>query len=390
MVHCSNCHVENVHASCGNTPKLCYTCCIKPGVATCVFHYNSMPILERQARADTLAAAVAAGALPAGSPPPSAHAASASVPVIAHNGGPAPASDQHSAALPVVPDSSLATLTLLLTALTTRLSAIEGRLPAISPASVAAPSPASSLPLPISPPAALSPPASVHRQAVLDPSLSAVALTNLYNSLEVDSDDDDGAQERKTDVSTQLTHSTLTLDNVFPPSLAAAPIGSAEDGQQQLARLLSAFHKTSSTVKYATLADLSEAINDWYTAASKAKWPHDRLKSIYDYRSFVIDDIGRQSSLTHAVKYHTLFAKAVQNGEHSLFTPRGFFDPLSYIKVFPHSTTSTPTSASKGDKKPPKDKKKGGATGKDKTFAAGSCTNHPLSTTHDTSMCNKK
>jgi hypothetical protein len=184
---------------------------------------------------------------------------------------------------------------------------------------------------------------------------------------------------------------TLPIANVFPPSLATAPIGSAEDGQQQLASLLSAFHKTSSAVKYATLADLSEAINDWYTAASKAKWPNDRLKSIYDYRSFVIDDIGRQSSLTHAVKYHTLFAKAVQNGEHSLFAPRGFFDPLSYIKVFPHGSTSTSTSSSsKGDKKSPKDKKKGGATGKDTTFAAGSCANHPLSTTHDTSMCKKK
>jgi hypothetical protein len=225
----------------------------------------------------------------------------------------------------------------------------------------------------------------------LHPSLSGVALTNLYNSLEVDSDDGDVTQERRTDVSTQLAHPALTLANVFPPSLATAPIGSAEDGQQQLATLLSAFHKTSSAVKYATLADLSEAINDWYTAASKAKWPNDRLKSIYDYRSFVIDDIGRQSSLTHAVKYHTLFAKAVQNGEHSLFAPRGFFDPLSYIKVFPHGSTSTSTSSSsKGDKKSPKDKRKGGATGKDTTFAAGSCANHPLSTTHDTSMCKKK
>jgi hypothetical protein len=389
MVHCSTCTVENASISCGNAPRLCYACCIKPGVATCPFHYNILPVIARQARADALA-----GVAEGGQPPPAAPALDDLASSAALHGGPPPALDAQPPPPAQSTEASLVALTALLTTISMRLASLEAdRQSVASPANVPPSLLPATAPVPTLPSVATSttvPPP--HRQAVLNPSLSANALTNLYDNLEIDSDDDDTTRERKTDVSTQLTHSTLTLANVFPPSLASAPVGSAEDGQQQLARLLSAFHKTGSTVKYATLAELSEALNDWYTAASKAKWPHDRLKAIYDYRSFVIDDIGRQSSLAHAVKYHTLFAKAVQSGEHSLFAPRGFFDPLSYIKVFPHGTTSTSTSsASQGDKKPPRDKKKkGSATGTDKTFTAGSCANHPLSTTHNTSMCKKK
>jgi hypothetical protein len=394
MVLCGDCHVENAYAQCGNTPRLCYACCIKPGVATCIPHYHSLPIQEQQSRLNAAAAlAAATAALAAGGQPPPLPAVVSTAPPADPNGGPPPGPDVQPAPQAQVPsiEASLAALTILVTTLATRLSAFEAHRQLAAAAVNVVPSlPLIPAPMPTLPAvSATIPPA--HRQTVLNPSLSAAALTNLYNNLEVDSDDDDATQERKTDVSTQLTHSTLALNTVFPPSLATAPIGSAEDGQQQLARLLSAFHKTSSTVKYATLAELGEAIDDWYRAASKANWPQKKLTSIYNYRGFVIDTIGRQASLAHAVKYHTLFANAVQAGEHDLFALNGHFNVLPYITVFPSGgSASTTTAASKGDKKSAKDKKKGGAAGKDKTFAAGSCTNHPLSTTHDTSMCKKK
>jgi hypothetical protein len=87
-----------------------------------------------------------------------------------------------------------------------------------------------------------------------------------------------------------------------------------------------------------------------------------------------------------------LFAKAVQALDHDLFAPRGYFDAISYVSVFPNSDTkSTSTSASADGKKGKKGKKATGAAPaeKAKVFPAGSCVNHLTSTSHDTSMCNK-
>jgi hypothetical protein len=220
-------------------------------------------------------------------------------------------------------------------------------------------------------------------------------LNNLFDALEVDSDD--GKDPGRAEVSRQSTQpaSALALasTSIFPPSLAPPPLGSGEDGTQQLARLLSSFQK--STVKYQTLTELAEAIDDWYAAASKANWPSDKLQCIYEYRHFVIDTIGRTSSLANAVQYHTLFAKAVQAGHHQLFQPRGFFDAVSYITVFPSSSnTSTASASSPGEEKKGKKTKKAkdSATtpgAKAKVFPAGSCVNHLTSTSHDTSMCIK-
>jgi hypothetical protein len=246
-------------------------------------------------------------------------------------------------------------------------------------------------PLPPPVPAA----AAVHRQRVLGVS-SPAALSNLFDALDVDSDDDDGKDPGRAEVSILPTQPATTValtpaSTIFPPSLAPPPLGSLEDGTQQLARLLSSFQKT--TVKYQTLAELAEAIDDWYAAASKAHWSPAKLKAIYQYRHFVIDTIGRQSTLAHAVKYHTLFAKAVQAHDHDLFAPRGYFDAVSYISVFPNSDTkATSTSASTDGKKGKKGKKATAAAApveKAKVFPAGSCVNHLTSTSHDTSMCIK-
>ena len=257
--------------------------------------------------------------------------------------------------------------------------------PVVQPALPAAPS----LPPPIAAPG------SIHRQRALGVS-STAALNNLFDALEVDSDDDDAKDPGRAEVSIQRTQPAATLalsssNSIFPPSLAPPTLGTGEDGAQQLARLLSSFQKT--TVKYQTLAELAEAIDDWFSAASKAQWSADKLQFIHDYRNFVIDTIGRSSSLTDAVKYHTLFAKAVQAGHHNMFAPRGFFDAVSYVTVFPKSSSASSTSASSSgnDKKGKKGKKaKDTATAPGanaKVFPAGSCVIHPTSMSHDTSMC---
>jgi hypothetical protein len=392
MVKCLLCNVENRDGRCGHDEKYCYRCCTGDNaehhdVLTCHFHFSLLPAPLQDARLLTgnvqpdvvdfhaerlryqenarLAVAAAAVHLPPGGAnreqPPS------SVPSSPHPVPPHPPQPPAAADVTVV----LASLTAALAAVTARLDRIDTGHASTAPASIEAPPPR-------------------HRQAVLQPSSSPAALANLFSALDV-SDDDDDEQEHKTEVSTQRIVPIPTFTSIFPATLATLPAGSPEDSQQQLARLLATFNKASSATKYATLAELAEAIDDWYSAASKAKWSQQRLKSIYNYRNYVIDTIGRQASLAHAIRYHTVFSKAVQAGEHDFFGPTGHYCSLSYTTVFPQNGTSTTTAtaAATGGKKPISKAKKPADPNK-KAYAAGSCTNHPLSTTHDTSMCNKK
>jgi hypothetical protein len=408
-----------VDGGCCTTPKLCWRCCTTLAVPTCLYHFNQMGLIDRGLRLASgiisqqvrqqEAASAAAVVQQDPAPPAAASIAPPSLPPqLAQIAQPPPAAD----------------LTALLTALSTQLGSLAAvvqsqsqelaeikaaqsaaMLPALLPPPPAAllhglpplvqpPLPAAQ-PLPPPVPAA----AAVHRQRALGMS-SPAALNNLFDALEVDSDEDDGKHPDRAEVSTQRTQPqtelTLVSRTVFPPSLAPPAVGSTEDGTQQLARLLTSFNKT--TVKYAKLDDLAEAIDDWFKTARKSGWPSAQLQAIYDYRHFVIDDIGGHSSLADTIKYHTLFAKAVQAGEHDLFSPNGHFNAYVYVKVFPRTTgssslsSSSSSAAGKKGKKGKKDTAASGATTepKAKVFPVGACIHHPTSTSHDTSMCIKK
>jgi hypothetical protein len=370
-----------------------------------LYHFNQLGAIDRALRLATdivtqqvrqqAAAAAIQPAPPADAPiaPPAAH------PHPAQVAQPPPATELTAVLTSL--SAQLGSLTTIVQAQAVELAAIKAAQLAATLPALLPPPPAAllhALPPAVQPPAPAaqsSPPpmpasVPIHRQRAL--AASPAALSNLFDALEVDSDDDVKEDKEVSAHSTQpATALALTSTDIFPPSLAPPPLGSGEDGTQQLARLLSSFQKT--TVKYHTLAELAEAIDDWYAAASKAQWPPSKLKAIYQYRHFVIDTIGRQSTLAHAVKYHTLFAKAVQALDHDLFAPRGYFDAVSYVSVFPNSDAKSTSPSASADRKKGKKGKKATAGAapaeKAKVFPAGSCINHLTSTTHDTSMCNK-
>lgn len=214
-------------------------------------------------------------------------------------------------------------------------------------------------------------------------------------------EDEDAALESEVNSSRHNRHSIPSLSypspatntTLFPPSLAPTPIGSQQDSAQQITRLLLNMNK--SAVKYPTLSDLASALDEWAALAVRAKWSSEQVLAIVRYRTFVIDEIGRKSSVTQAAKYHALWSKAVEDGHIDMFAHGSQYHPLSYVTVFPSTSVDNSASSSSATKSSKKNNK-GKETDKEKdkpvkrVFPAGSCTHHPLSTSHDTSMCNKK
>lgn len=206
---------------------------------------------------------------------------------------------------------------------------------------------------------------------------------------EVDYNDTHTAQQSTT---SQMRRSTPLSSSMFPASLAPTALGAQpDDPAHQLARLLTTFNKSSS-MKYATLNDLSLAIDEWATISIKAGWSGEQIGTIFRYKTFLIDQIGRNNSVKEAAQYHSLWSKAVDAGTINLFSPGSEYHALSYIAVFPASSHTTGYTAKATHKNTISKKRKtpDAASPKKKTFAAGSCIKHPTSTSHDTSMCNKK
>lgn len=150
-----------------------------------------------------------------------------------------------------------------------------------------------------------------------------------------------------------------------------------------------------SHVKFATLADLEYSLNVYITEGVKQKrLTLVELDHLYRYRDYLIHKLGPVHGIVKVAKYHTLFTKAVVDGDHNMFTRGGQHDPESYREVFGFGiatpTSSSSTSSLTGGKGKNGDKSGKKAGNKKPTYPAGSCTNHLLSTSHTTSMCNKK
>jgi hypothetical protein len=232
-----------VDGRCCTTPKLCWRCCTTLAVPTCLYHFNQMGLIDRGLRlaSDIVsqqvrqqeAASAAAVVQQAPAPPAAASIAPPSLPPQpAQVAQPPPATD----------------LTALLTALSTQLSSLAAVVQAQSRelAEIKAAQSAAMLPALLPPPPAallhglppvvqpalpvaqpLPPPvpaaAAVHRQRVLGAS-SPAALSNLFDALDVDSDDDDGKDPGRAEVSALPTQPAttvaLTLASTIFPSLA--------------------------------------------------------------------------------------------------------------------------------------------------------------------------
>ena len=281
----------------------------------------------------------------------------------------------------------------------------------------------SSIPLPSAVPSAASPSSnanaisfpgsSPHRQAVLGASpTESAAIEEMINRVMRTATDDNGNNQH--DDVKEVRHTTQTpiipgllsspppppllqplthtRSTIFPSTLAPPPIGGIFTEQLVSAngiKLTSA--NFFDAKKFKSVEDLRRAFTDWETLAYRSCWSAHHIRCISRYRSLVVDSIAA-GSLAVALSYHLLFARAVDAQEHNMFGPDGSeYHMRSFMQASPLLSTSTKKAwnANNGRGSRKNNSSSNNNKDDDKVFAAGSCTYHPKSVTHDTSMCSK-
>jgi hypothetical protein len=235
-----------------------------------------------------------------------------------------------------------------------------------------------------------------HRRAVLDRAVPAVSSDNPYNALR-DSDSDDDAHEV-----TPQPHTPAHPTSVLPAAFRPVQAGTEQGAQQQLAAILSGLGKQGTKVKYATFAELDEALDDWATEGKKAGWTPHKVDAIRAYQRQLIHGFPQSErwSLKDVLEYHRQWCKAVDAGDIDPFAKGAALDLTIVWKVtHPPQYGATATYAGstvsrKGGK--PRDFASAASGARDNSapaaskHPAGSCTKHPYSTTHTTAECKKR
>ena len=441
MVNCT-CTVEAIDKACINTPQYCYRCCTTgPAIKTCPYHFHLMGNTAAAARLASGLVHPSITSIGAGSPSstasvgePGLHSASERQQAgsAALNEQP-PASGlsattatsrspQTSPAVTTAPSATASALAALQAQFDTAASAtgaihaalqaqleeqaralraqheeqtkmftlLMARLP---PAAATGPSLSSTA---VSPQAPLqsSATSAPHRHAVLDRAAPAVASNNAYDALR-DSDSDDDTHE----VTTQH-HTPAQPASVLPAAFRPVPSGTEQGAQQQLAAILSGLGKQATKVKYATFAELDEALDDWAAEGKKAGWTSSKVDAIRVYQRQLIDGFPQSErwSLKDVLEYHRRWCKAVDAGTIDPFAPGAALNltlvhevshPRQYGSIAASTAPARRGGRSKDSASPPADTRRGGAPAAPK-HPAGSCTNHPTSTTHTTAECKRK
>jgi hypothetical protein len=172
--------------------------------------------------------------------------------------------------------------------------------------------------------------------------------------------------------------------------------GTEQTATQQLAAIFTALSKEGGKVKYTTLEQLDEALDDWAADAVKACRTAQQVESIRAYQRLLTKQFPSSDdmSLKQILEYHRLWCKAVHGGRIDMFAPGAEMNhDVLYAATHPlrlSAQRSTPPSsrAAAGKPKAASDKaKKPTVTAK---YPAGSCTHHPTSTSHTTAECIKK
>ena len=232
-----------------------------------------------------------------------------------------------------------------------------------------------------------------HRAAVLDHSAAAAASANPYGAL-TDVDSDEEAHEV-----TPQSHTRAQPTSVLPAAFVPAPPGTEQSAQQQLAAIVNGLSKQGTKVKYSTVAELDEALDDWATASRKAHWSTAQVESIRAYQRLLINDftISQRRPLKEVLDYHRRWCKAVDDGTIDMFAAGAEMNltilfAVEHPRSYGHTQTAA-TPASKGGR-PRAPAPTSNAAGSTPPAAAkhptGSCTYHPASTTHTTAECKKK
>ena len=441
MVLCSSCRVNNIDRHCTNTPRACYQCCTShPTIHTCPPHYQQMGISDAAARlasglvhpnvvedageglprtdSNPQNGGPSSGAESQSSNDSSAqlkpnHGASGSASgASAAAGAPldsAAASASSLAALRAGMEADKAATQVQLAALQAQLTAqeastqrlmalLEARLPTL-PQTTSPPAPTSSS----APATGASHP---HRQSVLDRSAlsttSRAEVTELVNKFAAltneDSDDD-------THEVAPHTHTLRTQlpTKVLPAAFIPTPSGSEQSAQQQLAAIVHGLSKQGSKVKYANIAELSEALDDWATDSLKAGWTATQVESIRALQRLLVVrfSVSERRPLKEVLEYHRKWCKAVHAGTIDMFTPGAelnlaiLYDVSNPMQLSVGHTSTTSSHKTSGAKKAQSDAAPGtGGVTRGSPITAkhppGSCTNHPNSTTHTTAECKKK
>jgi hypothetical protein len=180
-----------------------------------------------------------------------------------------------------------------------------------------------------------------------------------------------------------------------------AVAGSVQDNTQLLTSLITTFHKT--TVKYSSLKALDEGLEEWWVKASKSgTWTGPQLMSVANYRTFLVLQLGPHRPFSKILDYHRFFTAAVNDGEHDMFQTGGHYVPHLFFKaglLESHKSSSSSYPPRAGGKPSARSNEAGAAAGAAANTSsrnrhpdsgkhpAGSCTNHPTSTTHTTAEC---
>jgi len=283
-----------------------------------------------------------------------------------------------------------------LTSLQAQLEAISTALAKLLPPATRPTTPPPVAPLasfPASTPPSVAPPA-CHRQ-VLAPSAVAASPVNPFHALaEGDSDDDEHEEPLH-------SHTRSHLTAVLPAAFAPTPSGTEKSAQQQLSAIVSGLSKQGAKVKYANVAQLNEALDDWAADSLRAGWCAARVESIRAYQRQLVYKFSasERRPLKEVLDYHRKWCKAVHNGTINMFAPGAELNlHILYDVSNPQQFGATGTSASSTPRagKPrspasaaaPKGTARGSpAAGK---HPAVSCTDHPTSTSHTTTECLKK
>ena len=177
-----------------------------------------------------------------------------------------------------------------------------------------------------------------------------------------------------------------------------AEVGSTEDNVQLLTSLITTFRKRE--VKYTSLKALDQGLEEWWEDVSDSgTWTGAQLRSLVNYRTFVVKELGDVHTLSKVLEYHRLWTKAVSAGKHDMFQEGGHYVAHLFIKAGlmytarpagsspPYKGNKRGTPSEPGAATPPVTpggRRQHPDAGK---YAAGSCTKHPTSTTHTTAEC---
>ena len=237
-------------------------------------------------------------------------------------------------------------------------------------------------------------PAPPHRGAVLGPGAAALAAVNMYAAL-ADGDSDNEAHEVP-----PHSHIRTQPTAVLPAAFVPTPSGTEQSAQQQLAAILSGLSKQGAKVRYANIAELDEALDDWAADALRGGQTAAQIESIRAYQGFLIDDLTRSRHwpLKDVLEYHRKWCKAVHSGTVDMFAPRAWrnhdiLDEVAHPKQYGGAAPSTAAAHRPSKPKGPAKAGQSATTNSSPAAAkhpAGSCVNHPTSTSHTTAECLKK